>query len=76
MSSYLLVLKVCQLHQHLRSGVLDVELLQDGRPVVGDGHVPNLVFCFVLGRQAIQSLGIVRTQKYQHRITWLAAHLS
>lgn len=39
---HLLVLKVGQLDQNLGRRVLHVQLLEDGRPIVSDGHIPHL----------------------------------
>ncbi len=37
----LLVLGLGDLHQHLGGGVVDIDLLQDGYPIVGDRYVPH-----------------------------------
>ena len=39
----LLVLKSSQLDQNLGGGMLDLQELEDGGPVVGDGHIPDVV---------------------------------
>mmetsp|Transcript_13074 Transcript_13074/g.22846 ORF Transcript_13074/g.22846 Transcript_13074/m.22846 type:complete len:224 (+) Transcript_13074:1051-1722(+) len=40
---HFLVLQLCQIYQQPRRGMFDLELRQDGGPVVGNGDVSNLV---------------------------------